>query len=207
MNKRRKLLVALGASAFAAPFNSIAQQQGKVWRVGFLSLQSRPQLMDSHIYGAFPRAMKELGYIEGKNLAIEWRFADNDAGRLAGYADDLAGRKVDVIVAVANQAIGAARKTNSAIPIVMGNSSRSGWRRLCQKSLAPGRQYYRTGESQRRLQRKAFGNTEQYRSKSFAGRALDRQVEHFTYHHIAQRRSYCQKAAVKNSSSRCSKRG
>jgi len=123
MISRRQAVIALGVSSLVSPFPVLAQQAGKVWRVGFLSLQSRPQLMDSHIYGAFPRAMQELGYIEGKNLAIEWRFADNDAGRLAGYADDLAGLRVDVIVAVANQAIGAARKTNSAIPIVMGNSA------------------------------------------------------------------------------------
>jgi hypothetical protein len=71
MNNRRKLLVAFGAGALAASFGSFAQQPGKVWRVGFLSTATRPAALDSHVYGAFPRGMRELGYVEGKNLVIE----------------------------------------------------------------------------------------------------------------------------------------
>lgn len=53
MNNRRKLLVALGASALAAPFDSFAQQPGKVWRVGFMHLGTRPESLESHFLGAF----------------------------------------------------------------------------------------------------------------------------------------------------------
>ena len=76
MNNRRKIIVALGMGALAAPFRSFAQQQGKVWRVGVLSARSRPDSIDADAYGAFRRGMRELGYIEGKNLAITWLFAD-----------------------------------------------------------------------------------------------------------------------------------
>jgi hypothetical protein len=71
MNNRRKLIVALGAGALAAPFDSFAQQQGKVWRVGFLSQRSRPVSPASDVYSAFLRALHELGYVEGKNLVNE----------------------------------------------------------------------------------------------------------------------------------------
>ena len=71
MNNRRKLLVTLGAGvlAFAAPPGSFGQQQGKVWRVGFLSPTSAS--LSSQNTGAFLKGMRELGYIEGKNLLVE----------------------------------------------------------------------------------------------------------------------------------------
>ena len=119
MNNRRKLIVALGAGALAAPFGSFAQQQGKVWRVGFLAQRSRPASLDSDIYGAFPRGMRELGYVEGKNLVIEWRFADGKVERLPALAAELVRLKVDVIVAGATPSVQAARQATTAIPIVL----------------------------------------------------------------------------------------
>jgi len=66
MNNRRKVVVAFGASVLAAPF-AFAQQQGKVWRVGFLS-QRHVDFVDSdYYYGPFRQGMRELGYVEGKN--------------------------------------------------------------------------------------------------------------------------------------------
>ena len=121
MNCRRKLLVVLGASALVAPFRSFAQQQGKVWRVGFLSLR-RPASLDSDFLGEFPQGMRELGYVEGKNLVIEWRFADGEVERLPVLAAQLVRLKVDVIVASSTQAVSVAQKATSTVPIVMGNS-------------------------------------------------------------------------------------
>ena len=79
MNNRRKLVIALGAGAFVAPFGSFAQQSGKppaaapgqIWRVGFLAENSRPASIDAHHHGAFARSMRDLGYVEGRNLTIE----------------------------------------------------------------------------------------------------------------------------------------
>src|SRR6187549_154904 len=98
MNNRRKLLVALGASVIAAPLASFAQQQGRVWRVGVLSLRRRPDSLDSYTYKAFSDGMRELGYVVGKNLVIEWRFADDNYERLPDLAAELVRLKVDVIV-------------------------------------------------------------------------------------------------------------
>ncbi len=88
MNNRRKLLVALGASALAASLASFAQQQGKVWRVGFLSTGDRLDSRRSSNYGAFLRRMEELGYVEGKNLEVERRFAEGKA-ELLSYGSNL----------------------------------------------------------------------------------------------------------------------
>jgi putative ABC transport system substrate-binding protein len=118
MNNRRKLLIALGAGALAAPLGSFAQQQGKVWRVGILSARRSPVSLDSDYYGAFPRRMSELGYVEGRNLIIEWRFADGEYERLPGMAAELVKLKADVILALGPPGAVAAQKATSTIPIV-----------------------------------------------------------------------------------------
>ena len=120
MNNRRKLIIALGAGALGASFRLLAQPQAKVWRVGFLALPSRPASFDSHFYGAFVQGMRELGYVEGKNLIVEWRFADGKAERLSSMAAELVQMRVDVILAGNTTAVRAAQKSTATIPIVMG---------------------------------------------------------------------------------------
>ena len=122
MNHRRKLLAALGTGALAAPFGAFAQPAkapDKIWRAGFLLPRKRPASMDADFIGGFPQGMRERGYVEGKNLVIEWRFADGDLTRLPGLAIELARLKVDVIVAGGPQATRAAQQATTTIPIVM----------------------------------------------------------------------------------------
>ena len=121
MNNRRKLLAALGASALAAPLRSFAQQQGKVWRVGFLGQRKVVDVDADVYYRPFRPAMRELGYIEGKNLIIEWRFGGDSVERLPNLAKELVDLKVDVIVAAASLGTVAAQKATTTIPIVMVN--------------------------------------------------------------------------------------
>ena len=120
MNNRRKLLVALGAGAlaFAAPPDAFGQQQGKVWRIGFLAVRQEPDLQ-----AALAQGMSGLGYVEGKNLLIESRSADGKTERLPGLADDLLRLNVDVIVTAGTVATSAARKATDSTPIVMGGSA------------------------------------------------------------------------------------
>ncbi len=122
MMNRRRLLTALGLCLLAAPLSAYAQQQGKVWRVGFLSLR-RVASLDSDFYGAFPRGMRELGYVEGRNLVIEWRSADGKSERLPGLAAELVELKVDVIVVAGTPPTSAAHKATTTIPIVMGSTN------------------------------------------------------------------------------------
>ena len=118
MNNRRKLVIALGVGAFTAPFHSFAQQQGKVWRVGFLAAPSRPASIETSYYGAFPQGMRELSYVEGKNLTIEWRFPDNQPDRLAGLVAELVQLKVDAIAVHGSPGAFAVQKATTTIPIV-----------------------------------------------------------------------------------------
>ena len=118
MNTRRKMVMALGAGALTVPLASFAQR-AKVWRVGFLSSSVRPASLDSSNIAAFANGMRDLGYVEGKNLTTEWRFAEGRFERLPGLAAELVELKVDVIVTVGPQATSAAQKASATIPIVM----------------------------------------------------------------------------------------
>jgi putative ABC transport system substrate-binding protein len=123
MNSRRKLVIALGAGALAAPFGSMAQQPGKVWRIGVLA-QRRVDFNDSdYIYGPFRKRMREFGYVDGKNLVIEWRSAEGKSERLPGLATELVQLNVDLIVTAGNSAVAAAQKATTTIPIVIGNGT------------------------------------------------------------------------------------
>lgn len=120
MNRRDSILALLALGV--VPVISFGQQPDKVWRVGFLTPRSRPTSLDSDIFGAFSSGMRELGYVEGKNLEISWRFADGKVERLPGLAAELVQLKVDVLLAAGSQATSAAQKTTTTIPIVMGSS-------------------------------------------------------------------------------------
>src|SRR5262245_36281448 len=117
MNRRESIVAVVAFLAAAASVLSLAQPQGKVWRIGYLSPSEAP--VNSQYTAAFLRRMGELGYVEGKNLVIEWRSADGNLERLPGLASELVELKVDVIVAVASPAIGAAQKATTTVPIVM----------------------------------------------------------------------------------------
>ena len=122
MNRRRRLLIAFSASALSAPLRALAQQQGKVWRVGFLASFARPASLDSHYLSAFVRGMRDLGYVEGKNLMIEWRFGDSKPERLPGLAAELVRLKLDVLVGAGVDSPQELQKLTATIPIVLASS-------------------------------------------------------------------------------------
>jgi putative ABC transport system substrate-binding protein len=122
MMTRRQLVILLGAGALTAPLASLAQKQDKVWRVGFL-IARRLAPGDTNYYRAFPDGMRELGYVEGKNMVIEWRYADGKFERLPELAAQLVQLKVDVIVTAGTAATSAAQKATTTIPIVMGTTN------------------------------------------------------------------------------------
>jgi len=113
--KRRDFVVVAGA--LLAPLATKAQPAGKVFRIGYLSAPTRESV--EGILQAFLRALRALGWIEGRNVVIEYRWAEGHLDRLPGLAEDLVRRKVDVIVAPAASAALAARRATRAIPIVM----------------------------------------------------------------------------------------
>ena len=118
MNKRRKLLITLGAGALVAPLASFAQQPAKIPRIGFLG-QGPAEGFYTDLLQAFRAGLRELGYVEGKTLVIEYRYAEDKQERLAGLAAELISSKVDVIVAHGTPGTLAAKQATSTIPIVM----------------------------------------------------------------------------------------
>jgi putative ABC transport system substrate-binding protein len=121
MNTRRKLLLALGAAALASPLTPHAQT--KIRRIGFLVAGPRPPSIDAHFSGAFVRGMRELGYVEGKNLVIEWRYAEGNYLRLPDLAAEMLRMNVDVIVTGGGSANRALQQATSTIPIVNATMS------------------------------------------------------------------------------------
>lgn len=119
MNRRSAALAVLRAllALGAAPFAAHAQQAGRVHRIGYLSAPSRESVERG--VAAFVRALRELGWVEGQNLVIEFRWAEGNVERLPELAADLVRRKVEVIVAPAGSAALAAKNATTSIPIVM----------------------------------------------------------------------------------------
>jgi len=111
---RRTFLGALTGSLLAAPLAAAGQQAGKVWRIGILTEGSVSTRDD-----AFRQGLRDLGYIDGQNVAFESRYADGRIERLPGLAAELVRLNVDVIVASPSEAIRAAQLATKTIPIVM----------------------------------------------------------------------------------------
>jgi putative ABC transport system substrate-binding protein len=135
MYNRRKLVIALGAGALAAPLTAFSQQPDKVWRVGFILVRSESGPSEE----VFRQALRELGYVEGQNIAIEWRFTAGKRDLYRQFAMELVSLKVDCIVAVGIDATLAAKLATNTIPIVMVGANDDPVRRGLIGSLArPG---------------------------------------------------------------------
>jgi ABC-type uncharacterized transport system substrate-binding protein len=120
MNRRGALraLLLLGAGAAAAPLAAFAQTQPRVRRIGFLTPRSRPTLPDRDAFSdAFTAGMRDLGYVEGKNLLIEWRYGGYKS--LPDLASELTHMDLEVIVTYGTAAAQALKKATSTTPIVV----------------------------------------------------------------------------------------
>ena len=112
MNKRETLLALLALGA--APFTAHAQQGQKVYRIGVLSLTippARPSPLSA--------PMRQLGYEEGRNFEVDYKYAEGKEDRLAGLASEMVAGKPDLIIAISNPEILAAKRATSTIPIIM----------------------------------------------------------------------------------------
>ena len=121
---RLREFIAVHGGAAAWPLTAGAQQT-KVWRVGYLSPAFPPDKSpgDAAVFEAFRGKMNDLGYVEGKNLIIEVRYAEGQSDRLPALANELVSLPCDLIVAFATPAIAAAQRATSTIPIVMSPST------------------------------------------------------------------------------------
>jgi putative ABC transport system substrate-binding protein len=117
MMNRRTFACGMAIGMVASPLVAYAQQAGKVYRVGYLSTPTRESVERG--VQAFFRKLRDLGWVEGQNLAIEYRWAEGNVERLPDLAAELVRLNVDVIVAPAGSAALAAKAATSSIPIVM----------------------------------------------------------------------------------------
>jgi ABC-type uncharacterized transport system substrate-binding protein len=108
------LAVVLVVSLALAPLAVEAQPAGKFWRIGVLSTVRTPPVEEAAL-----QSLRELGYVEGRNLVLEWRFSDGRNERFADFAAELIRLKVDLILTVTNPAALAAKNATNTIPIVM----------------------------------------------------------------------------------------
>lgn len=111
--KRREFVTLFGGAAALWPFAALAQQAGKIPRVGFLSQSARTPMGEP-----FRAGLREAGWIDGQNVTIDWRFAAGDLNKLFPLAADLAKNDADVIVTTATPAAKAAQSATHTIPIV-----------------------------------------------------------------------------------------
>jgi putative tryptophan/tyrosine transport system substrate-binding protein len=109
------------AALAAAP--ATLAQSGRVPRIGILTGRTSQGALDGGIHGAFIEGMARLGYVEGKNVRYEWRYAGGNYAELRRMAEELVRLKVDVIVVEGSSSIGAAKDATDTIPIVMMTSS------------------------------------------------------------------------------------
>jgi len=109
------LIVTLVLGLLAPPLAAEAQQGGKVYRIGFL--WDSPAVFPDAIE-AFRQGLRDLGYVEGRNITIEYRWAEGKPERMRELAEELVRLKVDVIMAPSSIYTGAAKRATSTIPIV-----------------------------------------------------------------------------------------
>ncbi len=114
--RRRQFITLFGGAAIAWPLAARAQKSGKIARIGYLST-ANPRSMPS--FQAFEQRLRELGYIEGQNIVIEYRNAEGEVDRLPDLAADLVRLDVNVIVTATDPATRAAKGATTTIPILM----------------------------------------------------------------------------------------
>src|SRR5215831_6506661 len=117
---RRELLAALGGAAAAWPLTARAQQAGKVPTIGYLG-SSTPST-DSQWIAAFVQRLRELGWVDGRNVAIEYRWAEGRVERYDEIAAEFIRLKVDVILTHNTPPVLAAKQATSIIPIVFASA-------------------------------------------------------------------------------------
>jgi putative tryptophan/tyrosine transport system substrate-binding protein len=119
--KKKFTVLALGATLFALGFSASAQQPTKVPRIAWLTGSTLSS--NAHRTEAFRQGLRELGYVEGKNIIIEWRGADGNRDRQSVLVAELVRLKVDVIVTSGGGPTRAAKEATAAIPIVFAQDT------------------------------------------------------------------------------------
>ena len=117
--RRREFITIVGAAAAGWPFAARAQRTGKMYRIGILLPNTPAIVARNPRIQAFLQGLQDLGWIDGQNVTLEWRYGEGQSERLAALAADLANIKVDIIVTAAATAASAAKQATGTIPVVI----------------------------------------------------------------------------------------
>jgi putative ABC transport system substrate-binding protein len=117
MLDRRRFIAALTGGLLAAPLAAEAQQTGKVYRIGFLG--NSTAALEANLVGPFREGLRDLGYVEGRNVLIEYRWAEGKYDRFPALIGELLALKVAVIVTAGTPATLAVKKATTSVPLVM----------------------------------------------------------------------------------------
>ena len=114
---RREFITLLGSSAVAASSSAAAQSAGKPHRIGFLG--NSTAVLEANLVGPFRKALRDLGYVEGRDVVIEYRWAEGDYERFQALVTELIASGVEVIVTAGTPAAFAVKNAAGSIPCVM----------------------------------------------------------------------------------------
>ena len=114
--RRREFMALLGGAAVAGPLAARAQETGKLPRIGFLG--NSTATLEANLVGPFREGLRDLGYVEERNLSIEYRWAEGKYERFPALIAELIALKVDVIVTAGTAASLAVKKATTSIPLV-----------------------------------------------------------------------------------------
>src|SRR6202163_4715829 len=114
--RRRDFLGFVSSGVAVWPLGALAQESGKIWRMGFISQGYE------RFYDALFEGLRDLGYTEGRNLVVERRYAERRAERFPEFAADMVRLKVDIIIVTTTPAALAVKKATTAIPVVFPNA-------------------------------------------------------------------------------------
>jgi len=117
MNNKKVFFLTLSAVLWALSFSAEAQQAGKVPRIGFLG--NSTAALEANLVGPFREGLRDLGYVEGKNILIEYRWAEGKYERFPTLIAELIALRVDVVVTAGTPATQAYQKAGTSIPLVM----------------------------------------------------------------------------------------
>jgi putative tryptophan/tyrosine transport system substrate-binding protein len=117
--KRRRFIEVIAGGLLAAPLAAEAQPAGKVWRVGLLTTGFKDVPGSNPGIVPLTQGLRDLGYVDGRNLALEIRYAEGRTDRFPVLAAELVSLKVDVLIAVSTPGALAAKQATSTTPIVM----------------------------------------------------------------------------------------
>ena len=166
MINRRAFIFATTGGLLAAPLAAEARQAGKVPRIGYLALNPTA---NPHLHEAFRQGLRDLGYVEGRNVVIEYRDAEGKPERLPALAAELVALKVDVLVAQPTVAALAAKQATRTPPLCLPRC-RTGYERARHQPCAAGRQYQGVVHPRSGDGRQGFGTSQAGRSGGQSGR-------------------------------------